>query len=237
MLIRHKKTINLGLLLAVSFFGVLATIFSPVFGHGKNGLEYSDSLFNKLAKGSSYFIPKLTEGLKAFEKEEIEVGVKMDNPAQAALAAKIFAKSSPATTSRDAQLAIRGNLAKLLGSALDDSNAIYFDKGDEVRQKYETDPREVMTTWWGALNRAVRELQKGRKTAQASIILEVMKKGIEPAYNFYTIEPERVTDKAFTVIGLLSFYIVYTIWWGFAIFYLFDGLGLSMQKAKVKEEI
>jgi hypothetical protein len=226
-----------GLLLAVSFFGILALIFSPVFGQGRNGLEYSDALFNKLAKGSSYFIPKLTAEVKEFEKEDVSVDVKMENASQAALAAKVLGKGAPDTTSQGVQLSIRGNLAKLLASVLEDSNSMYFDKGDEVRQKYGMDPMEVMTTMWGALNRSVKELQKSKKNAQANIILEVIKKGIEPAYNFYTIEPQRVADKAFTVLGLLVFYIVYTIWWGFAIFYLFEGLGLSMEKAKVKKEI
>jgi len=64
-----------------------------------------------------------------------------------------------------------------------------------------------------------------------------MKKGIEPAYNFYKIEPQSIFDKAFTATSLLVFYVVYTIWWGFGIFYLFDGLGLSMKKAKVKQEV
>jgi hypothetical protein len=36
---------------------------------------------------------------------------------------------------------------------------------------------------------------------------------------------------------LLVFYLVYTLWWGFAIFYLFDGVGLSMKKARVKQEV
>jgi hypothetical protein len=237
MLIRHKKTIGVGLLLGVSFLGILALIFSPVFGDGKNGLEYSDALFNKLAKGSSYFIPKLTADLKEFEKEELAVNVKLDNADQAAAAANLFRKSAPDTTAQGAQLSVKGNLAKLLGSVLEDSNLMYFDKGDEIRQKYGMDPKEVMTTWWAALNRTVKELQKSRKTGQATIILEVMKKGIEPAYNFYQITPQRVIDKAFTVLGLLAFYIVYTIWWGFAIFNLFDGLGLSMKKPKVKQEI
>jgi hypothetical protein len=99
------------------------------------------------------------------------------------------------------------------------------------------DEKEVMTTWWAALNRAVKELQKSRKTEQSNIILEVMKKGIEPAYNFYKIEPQSISEKAFTATGLLVFYVLYTLWWGFAIFYLFDGLGLSMKKARVKREV
>jgi nucleotide-binding universal stress UspA family protein len=27
------------------------------------------------------------------------------------------------------------------------------------------------------------------------------------------------------------------MWWGFAIFYMFDGIGLTMKKAKVKKEV
>jgi hypothetical protein len=237
MLIIHKKTMNIGLLLGVTFFGILALIFSPVFGEGRNGLEYSDALFNKLAKGSSYFVPKLTADLKEVQKEELAVSVKMENAEQAARAEKIFARVAPDTTSQGATLNIRGNLSKLLGAVLEDSNSMYFNKGDEVRQKYGMDEREVMTTWWGALNRSAKELQKSRNTAQANIILEVMKKGIEPAYNFYKIEPQRVVEKAFTATGLLVFYVLYTLWWGFAIFYLFDGFGLSMKKARVKQEV
>lgn len=227
----------MGLLLAVSFFGVLALIFSPVFGEGRNGLEYSDALFNKLAKGSSNFIPKLTGELKEVEKEELAVVVKMENPEQAAKAAKIFTKAAPDTTVQGAELHIKGNLAKLLEAVLQDSSSMYFNKGSEVRDKYGMDEKEVMATWWAALNRAAKELQKNKNTQQANVILEVMRKGIEPAYNFYKIDPQSVVEKAFTAGSLLVFYVVYTMWWGFAIFYLFDGLGLSMKKARVKQEV
>jgi hypothetical protein len=228
---------NIGLLLGVTFLGVLALIFSPVFGQGRNGLEYSDALFNKLAKGSSYFVPKLTASLKEVENEELAVSVKMENAEQAARAAKIFARVAPESTSQGVQLNIRGNLAKLLGAVLEDSNSMYFNKGEELREKYGMDGQEVMATWWGALNRVVKELQKSRNTARSNVILEVMKKGIEPAYNFYKIEPQSIGEKAFTAAGLLLFYVLYTLWWGFAIFYLFDGLGLSMKKARVKQEV
>ena len=36
--------------------------------------------------------------------------------------------------------------------------------------------------------------------------------------------------------GLLVFYVFYTMWWGYAIFYMFEGFGLTMKKAKVKKE-
>lgn len=237
MLIRNKKTMNIGLVLGLTFFVVLALIFSPVFGGGKNGLEYSDELFNKLAKGSSYFVPKLTAGLKEIEKEELTVNVKMESPEQAARAVRIFASVAPDTTSKGAELRIKGNLAKLLGAVLRDSSSMYYNKGGEVRERYGIDEKEVMAAWWGALRSAVKELQKSKNTLQANVISEVMKKGIEPAYNFYKIEPRSVVENAFTAAGLLLFYVTYTLWWGFAIFYLFDGLGLGMKKARLKQEV
>ncbi len=47
----------------------------------------------------------------------------------------------------------------------------------------------------------------------------------------------RSSEKAGIMTGLLVFYVVYTMWWGFAIFYMFDGIGLTMKKAKVKKEV
>ena len=38
------------------------------------------------------------------------------------------------------------------------------------------------------------------------------------------------------MVGLLLFYVLYTVWYGFAIFELFDGVGLTMKKSKIKQE-
>ncbi|KJU85505.1 hypothetical protein MBAV_002301, partial [Candidatus Magnetobacterium bavaricum] len=62
----------------------------------------------------------------------------------------------------------------------------------------------------------------------------VVKKAVEPAYNFYGIQPQKVSDKILLMAGLLVFYVFYTIMWGYAIFFVFEGLGLSMKKAKHK---
>jgi len=57
-------------------------------------------------------------------------------------------------------------------------------------------------------------------------------KPIETAYNYYKVEAIQVKDKAVLMTALLVFYVIYTMWWGFAIYFLFDGVGLSMSKAK-----
>ena len=238
MLVRNKKTMTIGALLGLSFIGVLILIFSPVFGDGKNGLEYSDALFNKLAKGSSYFIPELTQSLKEVQgKDNGETTIRMENADAASKAAKILTRADMNVVVKGSELTINGDLAKELGNVLDDSNAMYYNNGSEISQKYGMDEGEVMSIWWGVLKRTAKEFQKTDRVEQADVIQEVMKKGIEPAFNFYDIEPQKVSDKALTVTGLLLFYILYTMWWGYAIFNLFDGLGLSMTKAKVKQEV
>ena len=238
MLVRHKKTMTIGALLGLSFIGVLILIFSPVFGDGKNGLEYSDALFNKLAKGSSYFIPELTQSLKEVQgKDNGETTIRMENADAASKAAKILTRADMNVVVKGSELTINGDLAKELGNVLDDSNAMYYNNGSEISKKYGMDEGEVMSIWWGVLKRTAKEFQKTNRVEESDVILEVMKKGIEPAFNFYNIEPQKVSDKVLTVTGLLLFYILYTMWWGYAIFYLFDGLGLSMTKAKVKQEV
>jgi hypothetical protein len=161
----------------------------------------------------------------------------MENADAASKAAKILTRADMNVVVKGSELTINGDLAKELGNVLDDSNAMYYNNGSEISQKYGMDEGEVMSIWWGVLKRTAKEFQKTDRVEQADVIQEVMKKGIEPAFNFYDIEPQKVSDKALTVTGLLLFYILYTMWWGYAIFYLFDGLGLSMTKAKVKQEV
>ncbi len=239
MLIVNKKTMSLGLFLGVSFIAILILIFSPVWGHGKNGLRYSDRLFNSLAKGSAYFIPEVTGKLKKFENQQLKVSVKMKDAGEASAALKILSKTAPKTTVQGAVLKIETPLAKLLEAAVHDADSMYFDRGGEISQKYGMDEKKAMESWYGVLDGASKALQKGenKNVAQSNIIEEVLTKAIEPAYNFYKIPPESVSKKPVILAALLAFYIVYTLWWGFAIYFLFEGFGLSMTKAKAKREV
>jgi hypothetical protein len=236
MLIRNQRSIKLGAFLGVTFLGILCLIFSPVFG-GKNGLRYSDDLFNKLAKGSSYFIPEIEKAAQDCNGRNIAVAVKMDKPEAAQKAAKILLAAGAQVGVNDTELKINADLGKLLAKVLADSDAMYKNEGTRISGLYGVDEMDVMSTWWAVLNRMSRELQKDKKVEEANTIIEIMRKGIEPAYNFYKIEAQSVSDKAGILVSLLVFYVVYTMWWGYSIFYLFDGLGLSMKKAKVKKEV
>jgi hypothetical protein len=60
-------------------------------------------------------------------------------------------------------------------------------------------------------------------------------KGVEVAYNFFGIQPEKSSTKAGMLTFALLFYLLYTVWWGYAILFIFDGLGLKMTAVKKKE--
>ncbi len=238
MLIRNKGRALTGLLFGASFLVLLALIFTPAFG-GRNGLEFAEQLFNRLAKGSSYFVPQLSAELRGFEKQQVAVSVEMESAEQAARAKVIFSRVAPDTAAQGAMLKVRGDLEPILASALEDCRAMYLNHGDELREKYGMDEKEAMVVWHRSLNGIAKKLQAGdrRNVAQSKMILAVVTKGVEPAYNFYGIEPERVSGRSGITTLLLVFYLVYTVWWGFAIYFMFEGLGLAMTKARIKREV
>jgi hypothetical protein len=234
----NKKTLSIGAFLALTFSGVLTLIFSPVFGDGKNGLTYADNMFNKLAKGSSYFIPKVMKSNEAFKGKTVSVAIKLDKPEQMNESAmKLLASAGTDVKTASPEIRISGDLGVLLSKILQDADDMYMNEGEKISKRYGFDEKEVMTSWWNVLKGMDKELKKQGKIDEAQIVSDVSKKAVEPAYNFYKIEGHKVSEKAGMLTGLLVFYVIYTMWWGFAIFYIFDGIGLTMKKAKVKREV
>lgn len=234
----NKQTLSIGALLALTFLGVLALIFSPIFADGKNGLVFADDMFNKLSKGSSYFIPKVMKNNEAFKGKTVSVAIKLDKPEQMNESAlKLLASAGADVKTASPELRISGDLGVLLSKVLQDADDMYKNEGEKVSRRYGFDEKDVMTSWWNVLKGMDKELKKQGKIEEAKIVSDVSKKAVEPAYNFYRIEGQQVSEKAGIMSGLLVFYVIYTMWWGFAIFYIFDGIGLTMKKAKVKKEV
>jgi capsid portal protein len=238
MIVKNKSTFFTGALLALGFAGMLAVMFSPIFGEGRNGLVYADEMFNRLSKGSSYFIPKVAKSNENFKTTEIAVVIKLDKPEQMnPLAIKLLATAGATAGTASPELKITGNLGNVMNQALIDADDMFKNEGAKVSGRYGSDEKEVMSSWWNILKGMDKELKKQGKIAEAKIVSDVMKKAVEPAYNYYKVEAQQVSEKAGIMTGLLVFYVVYTMWWGFAIFYMFDGIGLTMKKAKVKKEV
>ena len=244
MLVKNKTTFSLGTVFAISFLGVLLLIFSPLFG-GKNGLEFSDDSFNKLSKGSSYFIPKVLKSNEKFMGRTFAVSIRADKPddapgdaeKMAQNIAKLFTAAGAVVNVNGPVLRIEGDLGQVLASTLQDSDDMFKNDGEKIKARYGVDDEKKMfRQWHNALDKITKEFQKEKRIEESKMASDVMKKAIEPAYNFYEVEGQRVVDHAGMMSGLLVFYVIYTMWWGYSIFYLFDGVGLSMKKARIKKE-
>lgn len=235
MIVRNKKTFGVGVVFAISFLAVLLFIFSPSF-KGKNGLEFSDDSFNRLSKGSSYFIPKVAKSAEQLNGKALNANIKLDKAEDAEAISKLLAATGAKTDVKDTAVKIEGDLGAILQSAIKDSDAMFKNDGKAVAGRYGYDEKKVMKNWWTALTKIEKNLKKDKLIAEAKVVSDIVKKAIEPGYNFYKIDGQKVADHAGMMSGLLIFYVIYTMWWGYAIFYLFDGIGLSMKKAKIKKE-
>jgi hypothetical protein len=241
-MLHSKKNFMKGLLLLGSFAVIFIIILSPVFkdnnGKAQTGLEYADDLFNKLSKGSSYFLAEVQEGVDTIKASSVDVTVK---PKKADLVPVILTLASQsgltATDKGNGEIALQGMIAPVLEKIIADSDAFYKNDGAAVKARYNLDEKQVMKAWWEMCSSMIKPLQKQKLLREAEILGLVNKKAIEPAFNFYGIEAQSVLDKAGVLTALLVFYVIYTMWYGFAIFEIFDGIGLSMKKAKAKEEV
>jgi hypothetical protein len=252
----QKKHMAYGIALGISFIVVLVLIFSPIFpkttaGEPQNGLQWADEMFNSLAKGSSYFIPKVEKSNEKFMGKMFTVSIKLGKPEdkpgdgekRAERASKLFTVNEGAKVEvNGAELKIEGDLGKVLTAALRDSETMYRNEGEKIKALYGTvmkteDEKQMFRQWWNVLDKINKQFMIEKKAAEAKIVSDVMKKAVETAYNFYKVDAVKVKEKAGLMIFLLVFYVVYTMWWGFAIFFTFEGIGLSMTKAKVKKEV
>ncbi|MFH1724729.1 MAG: hypothetical protein ABII00_08915 [Elusimicrobiota bacterium] len=227
-IIANKKRFFLGAGLLLTFLMVLALMFCPIF-EGQNALQYSDALYNSISKGSAYYVPQAEGECAKFAGEPLAVSLTMDDEAQAENAARLFNAGGAETTVDGATLRVSGDLGRILKNSLGDADAMYRNDAVKISEKYRYDARRVLYDWWTALKMMDKELKRQRKFAQAKLVAFVQQKAVETAYNYYGITPQKITERVGVVIFSLIFYVVYTVWYGFAILFMFEGLGLRFK--------
>ena len=227
-MIANKKKFILGLAMMVTFVVVLIIFFSPVF-NGKNGLEYLDDLYNSISKGSAYYIPKLREDVQAYAGSTVEMTLSLKSADQARQTALLFEKAGAMTNVSDNKLKVSGDLGAILQSCLEDSDSMYLNDGQKLSTRYGYDERQVMYNWWTASKEMDNDLKKQKKFKAADMVATVEKKAVETVYNYYRIEPQKISERYGVVVLSLIFYVIYTVWYGFAFMYLFEGWGMKLE--------
>ena len=227
-MIANKKEFFGGAGMMAMFIVVLIIIFMPIFG-GQNGLNYLDSLYNTISKGSAYYIPKLMEESDRFKGESVSVTLTLANNEQAQHTAKLFEASGAEAIVKEANLEVTGDLGRILAGSLADADAMYRNDGEKVTDKYGYNEKRVLFYWWKAYKGMDKELKKQKKFKEAKAVALVVKKAVEPSYNYYRIEPQRISDRWGVVLFSLIFYVLYTLWYGFAIMFMFEGWGMALE--------
>jgi len=235
MLIHDKKHFVKGLVLAISFLVVLGIMFTPNFGNNENALEASDQLFNTIAKGSTYFIPDLQKKNEEFIGKTFKVDIKLKTSELGQRTAKVFKTAGAKITGEGAQIEVSGDLGKVLSAAISDSGAMFHNRDSELSAKYGLPGLEVMVAWWNGLKEVNKDLVRQKRFKEASFVDTVIKRGVEVGYNFFGIEAGSAVSKAGILAFALVFYVLYTLWWGIGILFLFEGIGLEMKAGGKKE--
>jgi hypothetical protein len=227
-MIANKKTFLKGLGLMVAFIIVLIIFFSPVF-NGQNGLNFLDSLYNSISKGSAYYIPKLKDEIQPAMGTTIEVNLALKNAEQAQQISLLFQKAGAMINLDGSALKVSGDLGQILANCLEDADAMYMNDGQKLVSKYGYDERQALYNWWTAGKEMDKELTGQKQFKEAKLLATVQKKAVETAYNYYGINPQKISERYGIVILSLLFYVIYTVWYGFAFMYMFEGWGMRLE--------
>ena len=226
-MIVQKKEFFTGSALMAVFIIVLVLMFTPVFG-GHNALEFLDALYNSISKGSAYYIPKVKKKAASLKGTDITVDLKLENETRAKQAASLFENGGARVNATGGTLTVNGDLGQILENSLWDADHMYHNNGSAVSKKYTQPEKEVLYNWWKALAALDMALKKQKKFDAAKVVDLIQKKAVETAYNYYGIEAQKISNRFGVVIFSLIFYVIYTLWYGFAILYLFEGCGLKL---------
>ena len=227
-MIADKKEFFGGLALLIGFAVVLGIIFSPVL-KGQNGLEYLDDLYNSISKGSAYYIPKVKKEIGMFAGTTVSATISMADDGQAQQTATLLMKGGALVNVSGSQLKMEGDLAKILLNCLADADTMYINDGKTVAAKYSYNERQVMYNWWHALKALNKDLTNQKQFKAASAVDMVVTKAVETSYNYYQIKPQKISDRGVIVLFSLVFYVIYTLWFGFAIMFMFEGWGMKLE--------
>jgi hypothetical protein len=224
-IVTNKLVIGISLLL--SFLVVLVLIFMPLFD-GQNTLDYLDNLYNSISKASAYYIPKLQHEADELSGQQVTLKLSLADETLAGRAATLLEHAGGEVTRTGSEVTTSGGLGKLLSSCLGDADDLYHNRGEGIAARYQMDERVVLHTWWRVLAAMEKDLNRQHEFAAAELVGTIRAKGVECAYNYYRIEPQASGDRWGIVLFSLVFYVIYTVWYGYGVMYLFEGLGLRL---------
>lgn len=225
-MIVDRRQFTKGVISLVLFLLLLIPLFTPVF-NGQTGMEAADDLFNSLSKGSSYYIPQVREEAADYQGQ-LAVRIKVDDAVQAETLVKMFEGTGAAVTVGPDAVEVDGRLDAVLAAAIQDSDDLFNENQAAIETRYGVqDATHVVYYWHKAFSQIQTAYADEGRFQDSLFVKKVSERALEPAYNFAGIDAASVSERAGITIFLLAFYIVYTVWYGFSIMFIFEGLGIT----------
>lgn len=222
-----KKELGIGIFLMATFIAVMIGIFMPLF-EGANALNYLDNLYNSISKGSAYYIPKVEHQVADHGSEVVTLNLKMADSSAAQTAELLFSNAGATTAVEGNNLMVNGDLETIFSACLEDAESAYHNQNEDLLTRYGMEARPALHTWWLALSAMEKDLNRQKLYGAAQLTHTVQAKTVECAYNYYGIEAQEIKNRWGTVLFSLVFYVLYTIWYGYGIMYIFEGLGFEL---------
>lgn len=228
-MIHDKREFGIGLALMAIFLGGLALVFSPLFDNGKNALDYLDGVFNSISKASAYFIPASIEKARKLEGVAVSVRIEASSTEQASRMEKLFRSGGASVHLDGTSLAVSGDLGRILAAALADADAMFGNDGASVSRRHGFEERRVLHVWHAALTGATKDLNRQQRFKEAAAVRDTLIRSLEPAYNYYGVTAVSMRHMIGIAFVALVGYVLYTVWYGYAILFLFEGWGLKLE--------
>jgi len=207
---------------------------------GRSGaplLSRADQFFNQLAKGSIAYLPEAKAQAAAHGRLAVDFGVRPREMVDAAaLQAVVRSSGCEATITADGRTRIVGTMGQLAQAALDDAERMVANDVTAIEQRHGRPAEDVIYCWWAVFDGLTRRYVQDNQSREANFTKFVATKVLEPAYNFRGIEARGIRGEAGPLAGLLGFYLLYTVWYGFAILLVFEGLGITATVVSGRQE-
>jgi hypothetical protein len=235
-LIVDRTKFRLGLA-GLIVFAIVLCVGVTLSRNGQTALTWADTFFNQLAKDSAYCIPKARKEAAAFADVPIDVDIQAREPLDAAEMHRVITASGcRASQTADRRTRILGTMGQLSAAAIADAELAFHNDGEALQAKYEMHANDPLYCWWLVFDGLARRYVQENRSDLADFARCIAAKVLEPAYNFRGIEARNTRDNVLPMAGLLGFYILYTLWYGFSILLLMEGFGVTMKVVKGRKE-
>ena len=234
--IADRKKLAIGVAGLVVFTGVLAAGICPIIG-GRSALVRADNLFNELAKSSANYIPDARKQASGLVGSRVDFGVKPRDPVDEHEIVRLLSlNGAEAGIADEDRVRVTGDLGRLALAAAADARTAFGNDERSLEARYAMPGYESIYCWWVVFDGLTRRYVQEGRGKEADLAKFMSAKVLEPAYNFRGIRCCGIRSNASPAALLLAFYVLFTLWYGFSILYVFEGLGISTSAASEKRE-